>query len=66
MKPSSIYMDAEMTLRFDNIMVYLDLKNRTEVQRYMIGVVEKHLRRVSVTFTDNLEYIKADLEDSDE
>lgn len=62
MKPSSIWQDAEMTLRFDNIMVYLELHNRTEVQRYMIGVVEKHLKKVSCSFTDKLEW----MEDSDE
>ena len=62
MKPSSIYQDAEMTLRFDNIAVYLGLKNRTEVQRYMLAVTEKHLKRVSVSFTDNIEYMRKDLE----
>ena len=58
MKPSSIYQDAEMTLRFDNLMEYHSLHNRTEMQRKLIKIAEQRAKIASCFFTDNLEWIK--------
>ena len=63
MKPSSVYMDAEMTLRFDNLMVYYGLNNRSEAQRRIIKIAEQRAKIASCFFTDDIELIKADLEE---
>lgn len=58
MKPSSLYMDAEMTLRFDNLMVYYGLSNRSEVLRRIIKIAEQRAKIASCFFTDNPEWME--------
>ncbi len=58
MKPSSIYMDAEMTLRFDNLMVYYGLSNRSEVLRRIIKIAEQRAKIASCFFTDKIEWME--------
>ncbi len=58
MKPSSVYMDAEMTLRFDNLMVYYGLNNRSEAQRRIIKIAEQRAKIASCFFTDNIEWME--------
>ena len=62
MKPSSLYLTAEDTLRFDNLMEYYGLHNRSETFRRMLKVAEQRAKIASCFFTDNLEWIKDEAE----
>ena len=65
MKPSSIYLTAEDTLRFNNLAEYYGLHNRSECFRRMLKVAEQRAKIASCFFTDNLEWIKDDLKYKD-
>ena len=58
MKPSSLYLTADDTLRFDNLMEYYGLHNRSETFRRMLKVAEQRAKIASCFFTDNLEWMK--------
>ena len=65
MKPSSVYMTADDTLRFDNLLEHYGLHNRSEMQRLLIKIAERRAKIASCFFTDNLEWIKDDLKYKD-
>ena len=60
MKPISVGMDAETSLRFENLHVHYGNKNRSETQRMLIRNAERRAKVASCFFTDNLDWIKED------
>ena len=58
MKPSSIYLTGNDTLRFNNLMAHYGLHNKSECQRRIMKVAEQRAKIASCFFTDNLDWIK--------
>ncbi len=62
MKPSSIYLTADDTLRFNNLMAYYGVHNKSECFRIILKKAEQRAKIASCSFTDNLEYMRKDFE----